>query len=192
MYLAGHDIGGLVRYAFARLHPETLRGLMILDVPVIGIPPEPEARKSLFHVDLHQMPDIPERFIAGREATYFRWFFDSGTVDYKSVDDAELEHYAKAYSSPEQLHAGLGYYRAFPASEAFNVAQRSKIDVPLVLTSGNTRKGFSAFLPDHAEALRDYGWSNVSVELIENSGHYMTEDQPEAVAALIGRHASED
>jgi pimeloyl-ACP methyl ester carboxylesterase len=136
------------------------------------------------------MPDVPEKLIERREASYFRWFFDSGTVDYKSVDDAELEHYAKAYSSPEQLAAGLGYYRALPASESFNVGQKGKIDLPLVFTSGNSRKGFSQFLQEHAEALQDYGWSNVSVELIENSGHYLTEDQPDAVAALIERHAA--
>jgi pimeloyl-ACP methyl ester carboxylesterase len=190
IYLAGHDIGGLVAYAFAHLHPEKLRGLMILDVLVIGISPEPEVRKALWHIDFHQLPDVPERIIAGRQASYFRWFFDSGTLDPGSVDEAELEHYAKAYASPEQLRAGLGFYRALPISEAFNVAHRSKIDVPLVLTSGNSRKGFGRFFERHAQALKEYGWSNVAVELIEKSGHYLTEDQPAAVAELIARYAS--
>jgi pimeloyl-ACP methyl ester carboxylesterase len=189
-YLVGHDIGGLVAYAFARLHPEALRGVMILDVLLTGIPPEPEVRGSLWHIDLHQMADVPERMIAGREASYFRWFFDSGTLDPDSVDEAELEHYAKSYASRGQLGAGLGFYRALPKSEAFNVAHRGEIDMPLVFVSGNSRKGFGQFLQPHAEALRDYGWSDVTVELIKNSGHYLTEDQPEAVAEVIARYAS--
>jgi len=33
VYVAGHDIGGMVAYAFARLYPETSRGVMMLDAP---------------------------------------------------------------------------------------------------------------------------------------------------------------
>ena len=155
MYLAGHDIGGLVSYAFARLHPETLRGLMILDVPVIGIPPEPEARKSLFHIELHQMPDIPERLIAGREAAYFRWFFDSGTGRLQICRRFRAGTLCEGlFLSRTASRRAADIIARSPESEAFNVAQTDKIDVPLVLTSGDTRKGFGAFLPDHAKALK--------------------------------------
>jgi pimeloyl-ACP methyl ester carboxylesterase len=37
-YIAGHDNGGTVAYALARLHPEAPRGVMILDVPIPGSP----------------------------------------------------------------------------------------------------------------------------------------------------------
>ncbi len=36
-YLAGHDIGGTVAYAFVRLYPAQVRGVMILDVPLPSI-----------------------------------------------------------------------------------------------------------------------------------------------------------
>ena len=38
-YVVGHDFGGWVAYALARLHPDTLRGAMILDVPIPGLDP---------------------------------------------------------------------------------------------------------------------------------------------------------
>jgi pimeloyl-ACP methyl ester carboxylesterase len=38
-YIVGHDFGGWVAYALARLHPGTVRGAMILDVPIPGIDP---------------------------------------------------------------------------------------------------------------------------------------------------------
>ena len=33
----GHDLGGLVTYAYVRRFPDSLRGAMILDVPVPGL-----------------------------------------------------------------------------------------------------------------------------------------------------------
>ena len=37
VYVVGHDIGGMVAYAFVRLYPHITRGAMILDVAIPGI-----------------------------------------------------------------------------------------------------------------------------------------------------------
>lgn len=37
VYVVGHDIGGMVTYAFVRRYPQLTRGAMILDVPIPGI-----------------------------------------------------------------------------------------------------------------------------------------------------------
>jgi pimeloyl-ACP methyl ester carboxylesterase len=190
VYLVGHDLGGIVAYAFARLYPEETRGVMILDVPLPGIEPweDVEADPLLWHINFHQTPDLPEQLIAGRQAVYFRHFWSLGTVNGDGISDDDAAHYASAYAAPEQLRAGFEMYRALPANEEFNAAQRSAIEVPLVLAGGD--QGFGPLLPDIAEALQTHGWTNVTVELIENSGHYVADEQPEAVAALIERHAS--
>jgi predicted alpha/beta-fold hydrolase len=39
VYVVGHDIGGMVAYAFVRRYPETCRGVMFIDVPVPGVGP---------------------------------------------------------------------------------------------------------------------------------------------------------
>jgi pimeloyl-ACP methyl ester carboxylesterase len=39
VYIVGHDIGGMVAYAFLRKYPQTLRGAMILDVAIPGLEP---------------------------------------------------------------------------------------------------------------------------------------------------------
>jgi pimeloyl-ACP methyl ester carboxylesterase len=38
IYIVGHDLGGMVTYAFVRRYPEVTRGAMILDVPIPGVP----------------------------------------------------------------------------------------------------------------------------------------------------------
>jgi pimeloyl-ACP methyl ester carboxylesterase len=51
-------------------------------------------------------------------------------------------------------------------------------------------KAVRSLIPRIAESLRNHGCSNVRVEVIKDSGHYVVEEQPEAVAELIERYAS--
>ncbi len=186
VYVVGHDIGGMVAYAFVRRYPETSRGVMLLDAPVPGLGPwdAVKANPITWHIHFQQTPDLPEKLIAGREAIYFRHFLDSGTFS-----DADVARYAQAYAAPEHLRALMEIYRAFPANEKFNAAQRSAISLPLVLAPGENSP-FEKLMPGFAEALRDHGFANVKIEVIKNSVHYVADEQPEAVAQLIERYAS--
>lgn len=186
VYVAGHDIGGMVAYAFVRRFPETCRGLMLLDTPVPGLGPwdAVEASPMSWHIHFQQTPDLPEQLIAGREAIYFRHFLGRNTFS-----DIDVARYAHAYAAPEHLRALLEIYRAFPANERFNAAQRSTISLPLVLAPG-ANSPFEKLMPAFADALRDHGCANVKIEVIKNSVHYVVDEQPEAVAQLIERYAS--
>jgi pimeloyl-ACP methyl ester carboxylesterase len=79
-------------------------------------------------------------------------------------------------------------YRAFPANEKFNATEQSATNLPLVLAGGD--HSFGPLLAGISERLRTYGWTNVDVEIIEDSGHYVADEQPDAVAALIERYAA--
>ena len=191
VYVAGHDVGGMVAYAFARLYQGATRGVMILDVPLPGLEPWQEvvSNPKLWHVGFHQTPRVPERLIAGRQFYYFRdFFFSLGGVRNKAITDGDVAHYANAYAAPRQLRAGLEMYRALPANERFNEAQRDTVDLPLVLVGGEN--SFAGLLSKLAEDLRAHRCGNISVEVIKNGGHYLADEQPEAVAALIERYAS--
>jgi pimeloyl-ACP methyl ester carboxylesterase len=190
VYIVGHDIGGMVAYAFARLYPQAARGVMILDVPLPGIEPweEVKADPMLWHFGFHQTPNLPEKLIACRQFDYFREFFNGGTLNKKAITDADVAHYVNSYAAPDQLRAGMEFYRAFPAVEKFNAANRSAINAPIVLAGGDN--SFGRLNPRVAESLRAHGCAIVRVEIIKNSGHYVADEQPEIVAELIERHAS--
>jgi pimeloyl-ACP methyl ester carboxylesterase len=49
---------------------------------------------------------------------------------------------------------------------------------------------FGKLIPRVAEALRKHGCVTVMIEVIENCGHYLVDEQPEAVAELIERSAT--
>jgi pimeloyl-ACP methyl ester carboxylesterase len=186
VYVVGHDIGGMVAYAFARRYPETSRGVMMLDTPLPGLGPwdAVKADPISWHVNFQQTPGLPEQLLAGREAIYLRYFLDSDTFG-----DADVARYARAYAAPEHLRATLAIYRAFPANEKFNAAQKSTINVPLVLAPGRNSP-FVNLMPGFADALRAHGCANVEIEVIENCVHYVADEQPDAVARLIQRHAT--
>jgi len=79
VYVVGHDIGGMVAYAFARRYPETSRGVMMLDAPLPGLGPwdAVKANPITWHINFQQTPGLPEQLLAGREAIYLRHFLDS-------------------------------------------------------------------------------------------------------------------
>jgi pimeloyl-ACP methyl ester carboxylesterase len=186
VYVVGHDIGGMVAYAFVRRYPETSRGVMIIDVPLPGIGPwdAVKADPIAWHIKFHQTADLPEQLLAGRETIYFRYFLDRDTFS-----DADVARYARAYAAPKHLRAMLEIYRAFPANDKFNTAQRSAIGAPLVLASGENSP-FEKLMPSIAAALRAHGCANLKVEVVKNRIYYVVEGQPEAVVELIERYAS--
>ncbi len=186
VYIVGHDIGGMVAYAFVRRYPQATRGTMILDVPLPGIAgwDEIQGHPAMWHVRFMQVPGLAEKLVAGRQADYFGYFFQFGKF---TPDD--VAHFVKAYATLAQLHAVFEMYRAFPANAQFNAAQRGPNDVPLLLAAGDGSP-FAQLVPQMAESLRANGCAHVETGLIRGAVHYVVEDQPEAVADLIERYAS--
>ena len=191
MYVVGHDLGGWVAYALARRHPEALRGAMVLETPVPGIEPwlHLDIDVPLWHGAFHMIRDLPEALVTGRQATYFRYFFDVGLVDGTAISEADVQHYAGAYRDPGHLRAAFEPYRAVPANMAFNAGERATIDVPLLLAGA--ADVFGPVLPELADRLRaEHGWANVEVEILDGVRHYLVEEQPEVVTELIESRAT--
>lgn len=186
VYIVGHDIGGMVAYAFVRRYPQATRGAMILDVPLPGIDgwDEIQGHPAMWHVRFMQVPGLAEKLVVGRQADYFGYFFSYG-----KFTPSEKADYVKAYATPARLHAAFEMYRAFPADAEFNAAQRGPNDVPLFLAAGDGSP-FAKLIAKIAEGVRSHGCTHVETGVIRGSLHYIVEDQPEAVTDLIERYAS--
>ena len=188
-HLVGHDIGGGVAYAYARRFPDQTRTVTVLEIPVPGIEPQlvMEVGASMWHVPFHMTPGLPEALVAGRQSTYFRYFFDTFTTDNTAISDADIEHYADAYREPDQLHSAFEFYRAMPANASFNGEHTEPIAVPLLLVGGEHL--FGPIFPRLAESLRaNYGWATVQVHVVDDAKHYLVEERPDEVAELIECH----
>jgi pimeloyl-ACP methyl ester carboxylesterase len=184
VYVVGHDIGGMVAYAFARRYPETARGVMILDVPIPGLEPWKEIQNdpAVWHIRFHQT-DLPEQLVAGRQAIYFRYFLRA-----EHFSDADVAHYAAAYREPQHLRTAFEFYRAFGANAKFNAAQRDTLNLPMVYGVGEY-DAFTKFMTRIAEAMRAQGCANLKTEVVKGSAHYIFEEKPDQVAELIEQYA---
>lgn len=185
VYLVGHDIGGMVAYAFARRFPEDARGIMILDVAIPGLDPWPEIQGDplLWHVRFHQT-DLPEKLVAGRQTSYFRYFLGP-----EHFTDADVAHFAASYRDPDHLRSAFEFYRAFPENETFNAPRRNNIELPMVFGAGE-HDAFTPYASKITEAMRAHGCVNLKTEIVKGSVHYIFDEQPDLAAALIEKYAS--
>lgn len=184
-YVVGHDLGGQVAHALALQFPQAIRGAMILDTPLAGVDGWDEclANPGLWHVGFLQTPDLPETLLAGRHAPFFEHMLGFG-----DFSDEQVAESLKAYASAAQLHAACEIYRAFDRNVRFTRERHGANDVPLVLAMGD-RSPLAALASRIARGLRDGGFVKVEEVTVADAGHFLVNDQPDAVAALIERHA---
>ena len=182
-HIVGHDLGGIVTYPYVRRFPESLRGAMILDVPVPGVPGWDEAVADLWHIGLIQAPgQLAEKLITGRQAAYFEQDFASA-----KFTPAQRAHYIRIYDAP-RLHAAFEIYRGFPKDGTFNAAQTAPNPVPLVVAVGE-KSFFNPYLTTFVEGYRAKGMTRVEGARVPGASHFVVADNPEAVADLIEHNA---
>jgi len=184
-YVVGHDIGGMVAHAYARMFAKDVRGAMILDVPVPGLDGWDEAVSgpAAWHVGFLQTPDLPETLVAGRHAAFLGHF-----LAYGDHTEQEIAEALKAHATPAQFHAACEMYRAFPANLDFGRERRGLNDVPIVYGTGDASP-FAGLADRIVAALKDSGFTNVVRATVPDAVHYLVADNPDGVAALIEQHA---
>ena len=189
-YLVGHDIGGSVAYALAKLHPERVRGLMLVESPPEGLPSWEAMKNSplMWHMGFHQTPGLPEQLLAGREDIYVRHFLTESAAG-EAPDEADVQRYAAAYRAPDRLQALLQIYRQFPVEKEFNLAHTEPTDIPLTQVGGE--RVFGPMLEDFAADFEAWGWSNVESVVVPDAGHYIADEAPEALTEIIADRAGE-
>jgi hypothetical protein len=79
--------------------------------------------------------------VAGRQAIYFRCFFDVGTVGNSVITNADAEHYANAYGDPDHLRSAFEVYRALAADITLSTKNTATVDVPLLPVGGEHLSG---------------------------------------------------
>ena len=179
-YLVGHDWGGPVAYAVAAAHPAAVLKMAVLDVTIPGDGSTNFSQGGRrWHHAFHQTLDLPEALIAGREHIYFTWFYRNWGHHPNVLSAADIEEYVRVYSQPGALRAGFSYYRNLARDIADNeaTAKAFKLPMPVLALGGNKAWGRGM---EVLESLQRLG-SNVRGGVIDNCGHWMAEEQPEAL-----------
>lgn len=137
VYVAGHDWGAAVGFAYAVRYPQEVRRLAILDMTIPGFGAEDGFRVTRqggsWHTIFHMAPDVPEALITGRERQYLSIFYSGlyGSGDNPTaINKEEIDEYIRVYTKPGALRAYLSYYRSL-----FNDADRNREGTKIKLST---------------------------------------------------------
>ena len=174
----------MIVYAYLHAYPETLQRAVIMNVVIPGLEPWSDVVRNphIWHFAFHAIPTLPETLVTGRLAAYFAYFYDqlAGPV---GVSRAVRDTYAQAYARPEALHTGFEWYRAFAQDEQANRGSTSDpVQTPVLYVPGEHEVGD---LERYLNGLRSGGLRNVQGHVVPGSGHFLADEQPEALLALL-------
>ena len=191
--LAGHDRGGRVAYRLALDHGGRVERLATLDiVPTydMWMAMDRNMAMKVWHWPFLAQPEpLPETLIGKAPVDYLEWKMASWTKskDLSSFDPRALDHYRAAFADPLRIHAHCEDYRAgaaagadFTNDEADRKAGRT-IPCPMLALWGGA--GIANETGGPLAIWRQ--WAPKAEGQPIDSGHFLTEENPEATAGAL-------
>lgn len=184
-YLAAHDVGAWVAWPYATLYQQQVKKLALLDAGIPGVtlpeslPATPDKAWKTWHFAFHLLPDLPEALIEGREAVYLAWFLKRKAASPMVFNEEDMAEYTRLLTQKGALRAGMATYREVMVSAAQNRElrhERGKLTLPLLAISAD-----QGSIPDMAVPLHEFA-SDVTGIKIANCGHFIPDEQPQALA----------
>jgi pimeloyl-ACP methyl ester carboxylesterase len=184
--VAGHDIGSMVAFSLAANYPDAVHRLTMMDVPhpdeslyqLTMLPRPGQPSVFLWWFAFNQVRLLPEDLLTAR----FRYVTDylCGVLlhNQAAIDERTRAVYANAYSTPDSIRAGNGWYQTF-GQDIVDAGGYSRLTLPIQ----------AMYSPDNPTLLQSLATRATTVEPVEirDSGHYLAEEQPDAVTANLIR-----
>ena len=189
--LVSHDVGMMVAYAYASMFKAEVKRLVLTEASLAGLGLEKlfDAAKNprMFHLPLFGTPNgLAEALITGREKLFVSHMMRQQAYDTTALDEDTLDVYARHLAAPGALHGGIEYFRTYTRDAADNREfAKTKLAMP-VLTIG----GLASFGRDLEGEIRPLA-KNVRSVMIEDCGHYLAEERPEALMGELLRFLAE-
>ncbi|MEM5343083.1 alpha/beta fold hydrolase [Paraburkholderia azotifigens] len=185
--LVGHDRGARVATRFAKDHPGSVDRLVVMDnVPtrIVAQSIDAQIARAYWFFLFHQVPDLPEMLIAGKERAWLRHFFSDWCYDPNAISGEAFETYVRAYEAPGAVRGAMADYRA----NAVDVAQDKEdadqlIEAPTLALWGEAFYAVGKMF-DMANVWKGMA-RDVVTHAIPRAGHLPHEEQPEIVNRIL-------
>jgi pimeloyl-ACP methyl ester carboxylesterase len=185
--VVGHDVGLYVAYAYAAQWPSEVRRMAVLeghipDESIYSLPalPANPSTPSVWHFGFFQTP-LAEQLIAGHERVFIQGFIEQHLVVKSAFSPADYDFYAHYLKEPGRTTAWMNIWRQLRADVQQNKKFRAegKLKMPILAIGAQSSFGSSI-----ADQWRQYA-VNVESRVIQGSGHWVTEEKPQEVTALL-------
>jgi pimeloyl-ACP methyl ester carboxylesterase len=183
----GFDTGMPIAYALAADHRDRVERLVVGEALITGVTPSPPLlhapaalNKRLWHIAFNRIGgEVNEALVQGREEIYFgaEYANSAGTP----LPAATVRYYIeRLQSSRDALRGSFGWYRAIDTDVVQNAQRRTqRLSLPVLAIGGDKSGGENA-----ANTMRLVA-DNVQAMVIPNCGHWLAEEQPDAVLAAL-------
>ncbi|KAI7551984.1 alpha/beta-hydrolase [Hortaea werneckii] len=206
VHLLGHDIGGMVAFAFAHQYPERLKSVCWGECPLPGTQTYYRDKQDLqrqvqqFHFIFHQVPDLPETLVKGNERAYITHFYSKIGYKVDALSNEDIDHYAAAYEQSGAMRCAFGLYRAFEKVASFlravdaedtesRLAKQGKCSVPTLILSGEKSR-HRAEAEEMGLEVTENG--KLQMGVVRDAAHWLAEENPagfvEELLAFIRHH----
>ena len=178
-FVAGQDWGGSTGFAFAAAYPESVRALAVIEAMPAG-PWTDLSAPSPWFVGFHQIPDLPENLVRGRERVYLDWLYQAFSATPNVPAAAAVDEYLRTYARPGVMASAFERYRTIDSQIAHN-ARYVKEPITTPTLAVGAEHVFGAAVADNLR----HAASNLQSALIEGCGHYVSEERPRELARLL-------
>lgn len=181
--IAGHDIGAAVAISFAGNYAQYTDKLIVMDTPhpdehMYKLPMLPVGAPVFpWWVAFNQVKELPEDLLEGRFHLVQDWIFDQLLLDKAAISEWDRAVYARAYESKAAIRASNSWYQTFTE----DIRDFKTMGVITAPTLGiGSRQGVD-MLKDVLPAYI----SNLQLQTIDRSGHFIQEEQPMVTARVM-------
>jgi pimeloyl-ACP methyl ester carboxylesterase len=183
LHVVAHDFGAWVAYSWALLFKDDFKSLTLMEAGIPGVTLTNDVQvsdyKRKWQFIFQMLPDLPAELTKGKEDIYVGWWFKNKVHKPGAVPASDVAAYVRAYARPGRMDAAFDYCRNILDDMEFNRTHfNGKLPIRLLAVGGQYS------IPQMGEALRPYFESVTSV-VIADSGHFVPEEQPEALAKAL-------
>jgi pimeloyl-ACP methyl ester carboxylesterase len=183
LHVVAHDFGAWVAYSWALLFKDDFKSLTLMEAGIPGVTLTNDVQVSDYERKwqfiFQMLPDLPAELTKGKEDIYVGWWFKNKVRKPGAVPPAEVAAYARAYAREGRMDAAFDYCRNILKDMEFNKRQfQSRLPMRLLAVGGQYS------IPTMGAALRPY-FENVTSVVIPDSGHFVPEEQPAALAKTL-------
>jgi pimeloyl-ACP methyl ester carboxylesterase len=198
--VVGNDLGGLLAWTMAALHPQVVRRLAVVGAahPLrlrqsLVTNPRGQGRASSYAL-LFQVPRVPEARLT-RNSDYVRSLFDTWTGDgWRATPGygAAVERYTAALRINPVAHCALEYYRWLVRSQVrpdgfrYVASLRRPVSMPVLQLHGGADR---CVLPRTAQGSGRYVSGDYEWHQLDGVGHFPQDEAPDRVSAELIRWA---